>query len=169
MVTFSKVATDASLEELLHALCNSYELLDATMLRRTEKKHLNAFDKQTRFSLDAKLKVQTKADKVSVLLQTHLGGLKCNEFGLNNDIRNLTRATQRITRALVEYCQLRELGDAHASAVVLQKCLRRRMWESATLRHVQQLPSIGEAMGAALAAAGIDTIGAVRVRVCARV
>ncbi|XP_071790611.1 uncharacterized protein [Asterias amurensis] len=156
MKQFSAVVGTESMEEILTMLCKCKEFADI-QLRVNERKVLNTLNKDKnrvtiRFPMKGKIK--TTDMKVNCLIQSVLGCLPIQDFGLTQDTNRIFRAGQRLTRCLLEYLMQKTNFKALLHAAMISKCFKARLWENSK-NVARQLDKIGPALGTALVNAGI--------------
>ncbi|XP_038054687.1 probable ATP-dependent DNA helicase HFM1 [Patiria miniata] len=156
MKQFSEISGTESTEDLMTMLCQCKEFSDI-QLRVNERKILNTLNKDKnrvtiRFPMKGKIK--TTDMKVNCLVQSTLGCLPIQDFGLAQDCTRIFRAGQRLTRCLLEYLMQRNNFQVLLHATVIAKCFQARLWENSK-NVVRQIDKIGPALGTALVNAGI--------------
>ncbi|XP_065067270.1 probable ATP-dependent DNA helicase HFM1 [Rhopilema esculentum] len=157
--SFSEVKGSESMEELVEILSKSKEFEDIT-LRVSEKKVLNTLNKdkhRVTIRFPMKNKIKTTDQKINCLIQAVLGCLTVSEFSLMQDIAKIFRSGQRVSRFLSEYLLMKGAHKAAMNAVILNKCIRARLWENSKFVS-RQLDKIGATMSTALVHAGLTTL-----------
>lgn len=179
MRLFVSVPGSAGVPELLAVLCQASELA-SVMLRRNERRPLaelnrrpprGAADASTpqgasavaaasyiHFPLESRT-VHGTADKLNVLLQAHLGGLRVEHTGLAQEIPFLMPAFERLSRALVQSLLNRPSDGALAelsairSACLLAKSVRAGLWYDSVFV-TRQFAHVGPSLSRRLVEAG---------------
>ncbi|TNN69838.1 putative ATP-dependent DNA helicase HFM1 [Liparis tanakae] len=103
MDQFSKVSGTESLSDLIELVSKSREFSDI-QLRMNEKRPLNTFNRDKnrvtiRFPIEGKIK--TSKMKVNCLIQTQLGSISIQEFGLTQDTAKIFRNGMRISKCML--------------------------------------------------------------------
>ncbi|XP_068425051.1 probable ATP-dependent DNA helicase HFM1 [Clinocottus analis] len=160
MDQFSKVAGTESLSDLIDLVSKSREFSDI-QLRMNEKRPLNTFNRDKnritiRFPLQGKIK--TSQMKVNCLIQTQLGSISIQEFGLTQDTAKIFKNGMRISKCLSEFLSHRsKIGfSALLNSLILAKCFRAKLWEN-SFYVSKQLEKIGQTLSTAMVNAGLTT------------
>ena len=146
MLTELPLTADNPLAQLLKAICSGSAELSKPV-RRAEKRLLNDTMKAIRFPL--KLRVQEPWHKAYVLLQAAVGRLEAatgggfaRDFSLRVEQAELVESTLRVLSALSELARERGRGEQLETAILLDRALRIRMWESGYASIFLQCPGL---------------------------
>ncbi|XP_043942750.1 probable ATP-dependent DNA helicase HFM1 [Protopterus annectens] len=160
MKQFALATGMETLPELVTMISGCQEFADV-QLRVNEKKILNTLNKDKnritiRFPLDGKIK--TTGMKVNCLIQTHLGCIPIQEFGLVQDTAKIFRNGTRVTKCLAEFFLQEDKKNFSAllNAQILAKCFRSKLWENSPYVS-KQLDKIGVSLSNAMVNAGLTT------------
>ncbi|XP_056276995.1 probable ATP-dependent DNA helicase HFM1 isoform X1 [Pseudoliparis swirei] len=160
MDQFSKVSGTESLSDLIELVSKSREFSDI-QLRMNEKRPLNTFNRDKnrvtiRFPIEGKIK--TSKMKVNCLIQTQLGSISIQEFGLTQDTAKIFKNGMRISKCLSEFLSHRsKIGfSALLNSLILAKCFRAKLWEN-SFYVSKQLEKIGQTLSTAMVNAGLTT------------
>nr|AKI32384.1 DNA helicase [Watanabea reniformis] len=164
------VPKHASMPDLLSLLARSQEF-SGIKLRRGEKKVLNAINKsvgegRVRFcvpdpnrSQRPKERIATGPEKIFIMVNDALSNDPSDtlDFSMKQELAQVFKSGARILACMAKLYAHKECLAASANALMLQKCLRQRMWDNS--RHqCRQLAGVGRQMTERLAAAGISTL-----------
>lgn len=97
-------------------------------VRRYEKALLNDMMKLVRFP--RKIRVQDPESKAYVLLQAAANRLEIKDFSLRVEQSEVVHCALRILYAIQDLCKERGDGLLHAHAIILDRTLHCRMWET---------------------------------------
>ena len=126
--SITRLPHDAGPHQILHLLSNCSKL--QSQVKRKDKKHLKEAHKHIRYKLDgpqSKLKVQTPAEKVFILLQSAISNHHFEEFSLRQDMNNAVEGAIRVLTSIEEYSR-----EGSRNGHVLAQChlLRRSFFHS---------------------------------------
>jgi ATP-dependent DNA helicase HFM1/MER3 len=156
MKHFTALAATAGVEQVIDTLVCAAELRDIA-LRRSDKKDLNALNKDLRFPRAGK--IGEREEKLHCIVQATLGGLKFEQWALNNEAKTVFGHLTRIVRCMAETVAINGHYRALAATLQLVASIKQKMWFDSP--HVtRQLPHIGDVMSTALASAGATSLRA---------
>jgi len=161
-----------TLKTLLEEICKCKEVTRDVILRVSEKKNLNEYNKKNRFPYKGRIKDSMM--KINCLLQATFQSISI-EHSLYQDSQQLIRCAQRVAKCLIEVClyliHLNETANHHSSlkiskmdmpfetiinAIHLQKAFRAKLWHD-TPFVAKQLSGIGRVIGTTLVECGFDS------------
>jgi ATP-dependent DNA helicase HFM1/MER3 len=161
---FRAIGEGADVGDVLRALVSGAAELSGGILRRTEKKVLNALavdEAVVRYPpLQPGKRVKEAGDKVLVLLQATLSHALRRESltpSLRQDAFNYRTALRRVLRALPLYLAHRGAYRPLVATLLLAKSAEQQLWYDSTAQ-LTQLRGIGDALASKLRLAGIVTI-----------
>ncbi|XP_056149816.1 probable ATP-dependent DNA helicase HFM1 [Lampris incognitus] len=160
MKQFRTLTGSETLTDLVELVSKSKEFSDVH-LRMNEKRTLNTLNKDKnritiRFPMEGK--IRNKEMKVNCLIQTQLGSIPIQEFGLIQDTAKIFTILTRISKCLSEFLgQCSKTGfTAILSSLILAKCVRAKLWENSPYVS-KQLEKIGLTLSTAMVNAGLTT------------
>ncbi len=164
MVTFMQVDARAGLKQLLEAVCQAQEFLEARKINQGDKAILNAINKSVKFPLKAKVK--DVSDKMYLLVQMVLGGVTMppdakNAGSLVQEQSGIIREVSRMMRSLIEVCQYKKSYSATLHALQLQQYICGKTWPDGSLM-LRQLDQVGPEFAKKFGVAGIDGFEALK-------
>jgi hypothetical protein len=141
-------------QELLEIISHAVEFQDTT-LKRTEKKPLVTLGKAVRYPLKTKDKIKENHEKVYLLLQAIMEGVKADTWSLNTEAANVALIGSRLLKSMGYYWLTKNISSiACVPAFLLAKSLIAGIWHDSS--HVlRQLEGVGEAGVKKLADANI--------------
>ncbi|KNC53899.1 ATP-dependent DNA helicase MER3 [Thecamonas trahens ATCC 50062] len=184
MVQFDGLGGESGMEEVLAALSQAREL-EEVLLRRNEKRVLAKLNLARASSGDElphplvtrkrgqsggrgrrERTIRSEADKVNVLWQAALSGVKIEAPGLAQEAHRLVQIGARLSRALVQVLVLK-LGRGGGRAVLVAKSFKAGLWHSSGLG-ARQLDGVGIQLARKLREAGLGGVAEVAAAVPGR-
>ncbi|RMZ79978.1 hypothetical protein DV738_g2954, partial [Chaetothyriales sp. CBS 135597] len=164
MKTFMSIPPKARLSEILAALSQAVEFNDARF-KLNEKAYYKRLNESTGIRYPIKVDIALTAHKVSLILQTELGGVDQpvevqfkKLYGQHRVDKGMVFGhARRLIRCIVD-CQL-NMKDAISvrNALELGRSIAAGAWDN-TPQQLREIPGIGNAYARRLAAAGINSI-----------
>ena len=128
--SITKLPHDAGPHQILHLLSNCANI--QSPVKRKDKKHLKEAHKQIRYKLEgpqSKLKIQTPAEKVFILLQSAIVNHHFEEFSLRQDMNNAVEGAVRVLTSIEEYSRKGSRnGHVLAQCHLLRRSFYHGMW-----------------------------------------
>ncbi len=156
------------LREVLRAFVEADEFTRHFRIRMGEKTVLNGYNKgskmrrssarYTRIRYPIKGKVSTVAEKIYILIQVALAHQKLELWDLKMDVEAVVKISSRVLGCFCEYLVQQDICTTARSALVLKKCISRRMWHDDEAAQIQQLNQIGPKLGSAFVASGVKSL-----------
>lgn len=120
----------------LFALADEFKYM---IVREEEKMELAKLIE--RVPIPVKESLDEPTAKINVLLQAYISQLKLEGLALTSDMVYVTQSAGRLMRCLFEVCMRRGWASLTDKALMLSKCVMRRMWGSQTpLRQFKGIP-----------------------------
>ncbi|KAL4451451.1 hypothetical protein ABPG75_007113 [Micractinium tetrahymenae] len=120
----------------LFALADEFKYM---IVREEEKLELAKLIE--RVPIPVKESLDEPTAKINVLLQAYISQLKLEGLALTSDMVYVTQSAGRLMRCLFEVCMRRGWAGLTDKALMLSKCVMRRMWGSQTpLRQFKGIP-----------------------------
>ncbi|KAK9806413.1 hypothetical protein WJX73_003409 [Symbiochloris irregularis] len=172
MIAITALDSHASMPDLLMLIARSTEC-SSIKIKRGEKKQLNQINKQLGHDrleyciLDdhrsdrPKERLGSGPEKSFVMVNATLSNESTEGFdqSMKQDLDQVIRDGKRITSCMVRYFAWSRQLAAAANALILQKCLQKRMWPQSD-RLLSQMARVGRQLATKLHAAGIDSLAA---------
>ncbi|KAK9831896.1 hypothetical protein WJX81_006765 [Elliptochloris bilobata] len=168
MIGLITAPTHASLPDLIMLLARSQEFANV-ILRRGEKKALNAMNhalERVRFFVPSatrpqkpKERIQTAAEKIFILVNEALSDKPSDtlDFSMRQEVDRILKIGARIAVCMSKLYTHKRLLAATSNALLLQKCLKQRLWDN-TRFECRQVPGIGKLLSERLHAAGLSPL-----------
>ncbi|KAJ3027622.1 Sec63 [Rhizophlyctis rosea] len=151
-VTILQMPDRASLATVLETLCRAEEFAEIRF--HQDKQHLNALNKDASIRFPLKKRVAAVADKCA------LGTVAFTEqrtaLSMSQDTSLIMPHASRVSRFMVEVCQIKGDTISLRNAINLSRCLTCKTWENSPLL-LKQIETVGPALAKSLATAGINT------------
>ncbi|KAI9846247.1 MAG: Sec63 [Sclerophora amabilis] len=164
MKVFMHLVEKAKMSEILSAIAHAEEFKDIR-LKVGEKSLFKEINKGTGIKFPIKVDVAVPAHKISLIIQSELGGMEfpaTEQFQKHrqqyqHDRGTIFRHVQRLIHCIID-CQL-QLGDSTAvrNGLELARSFASRVWDNSPLQ-MKQIDQIGAVAVRRLVAAGITSI-----------
>ncbi|CCU75049.1 hypothetical protein HFM1/MER3 [Blumeria hordei DH14] len=158
------IPKQANKEQILSTLCRAVEFKDLR-IKPAERSCLRQLNKSPLIKFPVSEPISTIAQKVSLIIQVHLGGIPYpdeKEFGpirrqFSTDKNIIFERAQRLIRCVID-CKAFDLDSVSARhALELARSLCAEYWENSNLQ-LRQVPQIGPVAHRKLTEANINTV-----------
>ncbi|VDB94696.1 Bgt-2769, partial [Blumeria graminis f. sp. tritici] len=158
------IPKQANKEQILSTLCRAVEFKDLR-IKPAERSCLRQLNKSPLIKFPVSEPISTIAQKVSIIIQVHLGGIPYpdeKEFGpvrrqFSTDKNIIFERAQRLIRCVID-CKAFDLDSVSARhALELFRSLCAENWENSNLQ-LRQVPQIGPVAHRKLTEANINTV-----------
>ena len=158
MKSIVKLPHDSGPVQLLHMMSNCEKI--QTQVRRMEKKPLNEAYKLIKYKLEgpqSKVRIQTPAEKVFVMLQAAIGQHFFQDFALRQQMSTMIDGASQILSAVEQYAKE---GSGHGQVATQGMLFRRSLYSSLWGENdgvLNQIGGVTQEMAAKLKDSGIST------------
>ncbi|XP_054169129.1 probable ATP-dependent DNA helicase HFM1 [Oppia nitens] len=172
MIEFCNIVTqEFTLRQTLEVICRCNELKHEVQLRVNEKTILNELNKSQkqptiRYPFNGKIK--TADMKINCLIQASFGALTIPDATLNQELTQIMRTGQRLTKCLAEVMYFNTKDKINAinsktvlNAIILNKCIKAKLWHDSPQVTIQ-LNRIGPKMSKALVNKGYKSFNDIK-------